>query len=108
MNRLLFIVLCGVLLFVACNKDEGVEAKIPVWLQEKVDEVISDNNMCGACNVSITEFEGEKYYNFYCDHWSCAYCHFYNQDGIIPDWNTEKWNKYFEEKKEISVISACP
>ncbi|WP_159522146.1 hypothetical protein [Sunxiuqinia indica] len=105
-NRILILLLLG-LLMVTCKKEEA-QTEFPVWLQTKIDEVTSNENMCDICHVTISEFEGKLYYNLYCDLWSCAYCHFYDEDGSAPDWDADKWNRYFADKKEVSTVPACP
>ena len=106
MKRLLFICLIIGFSVTACKKEEE-PIVFPNWLQTQIDEVTSNENMCDICRVTISEFEGKLYYNFYCDLWSCAYCHFYDEDGNVPDWDVDQWNQYFAQKKEIRTVPAC-
>ncbi len=105
-NRILILLLLG-LSIIACRKEDE-PIVFPSQLQAEVDEMMSSSpNLCKISRVEVTEFEGKRYYNFYCDIWSCAYCHFYDQDGNIPDWDADQWNQYFAEKKEIAITPAC-
>jgi len=107
MKRLLFICLLIGLSILSCKKEEELIV-FPTQLQTEIDEMISSSPyLCDISRVEVTEFEGKRYYNFYCDIWSCMYCHFYDEDGNAPDWDAEKWNQYLAEKKPVKTMPAC-
>lgn len=109
MKRLLFNILLVIFVLISCNKDEETPERLPRWMQEKIEEVISVSSMdvCEICDVTITEYAGKKYYNFYCGHWSCLYCYFFDEDGNAPQWEAADWEAYEAGKKVVAVVSPC-
>lgn len=106
MRKLIFTLLVLLLVGLSCKKEESPTV-LPGWLQEEINDVTSNPNLCDICRVEISEFEGKLYYNLYCDLWSCAYCHFYDEDGNPPDWNADQWNQYIAAKRDIKTVPAC-
>jgi len=109
MKRFLFITLIGSLFFVSCDKEDEPSEEIPAWLQNEIDEVMADSsvNMCEICTVTVSEYNGVKYYDFYCGHWSCLHCYFFDQNGDRPDWEAGDWDAYEAGKKQVAVVPAC-
>lgn len=109
MKRFLIIAVLFIPFFVSCDKEDESSEEIPAWLQKEIDEVVmvSSMNICEVCTVTISEYKGVKYYDFYCGHWSCRYCYFFDQNGDRPVWETEDWDAYEAGKKQLAVVPAC-
>jgi hypothetical protein len=110
MNRLFcfayIFLLWGVL---ACDKkDEDISTdQLPEWLQTKITELIPDQKSCWITDVTIIKYKGERYYHVYCGLWSCMYCQLFDEKGNRPTWETNQWNDFFANKKEIRVVPVC-
>ncbi len=110
MRRFLFltciIILIGIL---SCNKKEKIAdpEEFPVWLQQKIIELVPEKNLCQITNVTIIEYNGKKYYHIYCGIWSCMYCQLFDEQGNRPDWTTSEWNDFFAKKKDVQTVPAC-
>lgn len=110
MKRFIFlasvIFLLGVL---SCDKKEIIDGPedFPAWLQTKITELITPNNLCNITDVTIIEYNGKKYYHIYAGLWSCMYCQLFDEQGNRPNWDTNVWNDFFAKKKEIQVVPAC-
>ena len=106
----LFACLCLTLSTISCDKkDEITDAdQFPAWLQTKIDELTSKQNICKITDVTIIEYNGKTYYHIYCGLWSCMYCQLFDEKGNQPNWNTSEWNDFFANKKEVKVLPACP
>ena len=100
------IVLTGIF---ACNKKDEIpdNKQFPEWLQLKIDELIPDQDLCTITTVSILEYKGKKYYHVYCGLWSCMYCQLFDEKGNRPNWETDEWNDFFTNEKEIKTLPAC-
>lgn len=109
MKQFLIIALLIFPCFISCEKEDEPTEGIPVWLQDEIEEVMmaSSVNICEVCTVTVSEYEGVKYYDFYCAHWSCRYCHFFDQNGNQPDWELADWEAYEAGKKQLAVVPAC-
>lgn len=106
MKHLLFLFVTISLVASSCKKEEDNE-QFPDWLQQKIEEVIINQSFCEICEVTVTSYNGKKYYDLYCAHWSCMRCHFYDEEGNAPEWGQEEWEAYEGEKKIIVVLPAC-
>ena len=99
------------LLLVACDKDDDPSSQeLPQWLQEEINGLVSSSskiNLCDVCNVDFIEFNGKRYYDLYCGHWSCRYCHLYDEDGILVEWSQEDWGDFIETHKVIRTVPMC-
>ncbi len=110
MTRLLHFVCIFLLLGVlACDKkdEDTTTDQLPEWLQEKITELVPDQKSCWITDVTIIEYKGERYYHVYCGLWSCMYCQLFDKNGNRPSWETNQWNDFFTNKKEIKVVPAC-
>jgi predicted nucleic-acid-binding Zn-ribbon protein len=109
MNRFSIILLVVFLLGIdSCKKEENsAPDQFPEWLQSKITELTSEFDLCKYTDVTIIEFQGKKYYHVYCGVWSCMYCQLFDEDGVRPNWDTNGWNDFFANKKEIKVVPAC-
>ncbi len=109
MNRLLFILLLVLSVSFSCKKDERTNEEIPDWLKTKIEEATAESSIdpCVLCDVTVTEYDGKKYYDFYCGLWSCLHCYFFDENGNEPQWETAEWQSYDVGKKEIAVLPIC-
>ena len=109
MKRLIFYLnLLIILLILSCNKEETNNSdQLPEWLQAKIAELVSDQNLCKITDVKVIEYKEKRYYHLYCGIWSCMYCQLFDQQGNRPVWETTEWNDFFANKKEIKVVLAC-
>ena len=105
MKKLLAVLFVIAAVLSACQ-NEQFEQK-PEWLSVKVNELIPDKDLCQLSTVTVYKFEGEYYYNIRGAFWSCAFCHLYDADGNIVEWDEETFNKFHEENKEIDEFPAC-
>jgi hypothetical protein len=97
-----------ILSLVACDKDETAGPdQLPVWLKQKITELVPDQKLCEITTVTIIEFHGKRYYHVYCGIWSCMYCHLFDEKGNHPEWDNEEWSDFRANKKEIKVVPAC-
>ncbi|MCX6237072.1 MAG: hypothetical protein NTY07_05840 [Bacteroidia bacterium] len=107
-----FILLIGIFLllsFLSCDKKDTITGPrdFPLWLQAKITELVTPNNICEFTDVTIIEYNGKRYYHIYAGLWSCMYCQLFDEQGNRPDWDTSVWNDFFAKKKEVQVIPAC-
>ena len=110
MKRL--ILFAGIVLLIgllSCDKKNIITGPedFPIWLQIKITELVTPNNICEFTDVTIIEYNGKRYYHIYAGLWSCMYCQLFDEQGNRPDWDTRVWNDFFAKKKEILVIPAC-
>jgi len=111
MKRLfLFVGVFLILGVLSCDKkdEETNPDQFPEWLQTKITEITSKQNICSITNVTIIEYQGKRYYNIYCGLWSCVYCQFFDEKGNRPTWESNQWNDFFANKKDVKVVPACP
>lgn len=93
----------------SCKKEENLEEnQFPEWLQTKIDELTSEQNICKYTDVTISEYQGKTYYEVYCGIWSCYHCQIFDDSGNRPTWNTDGWKDFFANQKVIKVLPACP
>jgi len=110
MKRLfLFVGVFLILGNLSCDKkdEETNPDQFPGWLQSKITELTSPQNLCEITDVTIIEYNGKTYYHVYCGLWSCMYCQLFDEKGNRPAWETNQWNDFFAKKKEIKVVPAC-
>lgn len=92
----------------SCKKDDhSANEPFPEWLQAKITELTSVQNVCSITDVTIYEYKGERYYHIYCGLWSCMYCEFFDEKGNRPNWDTNNWNDFQANKKVIKTVPAC-
>jgi hypothetical protein len=106
----LFLIACLLLLasIFSCTKEKPDKTEqLPKWLQAKITELIPDQKSCWITDVTIIEYKGERYYYVYCGLWSCMYCQLFDENGNRPAWETNQWNDFLANKKEIKVVPAC-
>jgi hypothetical protein len=91
-----------------CKKEEKItNYSIPDWLQSKITELLPDQDLCKITDITIIEYKGQIYYHIYCGIWSCVYCQLFDEQGNRPAWDTNSWNDFLAQKKEIEKIPAC-
>lgn len=96
------------LLISACKKEEiSDQGQFPEWLQAKITELTSKQNICLITDVTISEYKGKRYYNVYCGLWSCVYCQFFDEQGNRPTWDSNGWNDFFAKQKVVKILPAC-
>lgn len=109
--RQIFIIICLVLCtaLVACDKNDDLNApeELPGWMKAKVDEVITNKELCPITQVTIIQYNNELYYHLYCAIWSCSHCYLYNSKGENVFGQSFDFETFMKEKKEIKTISAC-
>ncbi|BBE16825.1 hypothetical protein AQPE_0972 [Aquipluma nitroreducens] len=95
---------------ISCDKkDEITDAnQYPVWLQTKIDELTSKQNICKITDVTIIEYNGKTYYHIYCGLWSCSYCQLFDDNGNYAVWETNEFANFLKSGKVIKVLPACP
>ena len=111
MRRLfLFVGVFLILGVLSCNKkdEETNPDQFPEWLQTKITEITSKQNICSITDVTIIEYQGKRYYNIYCGLWSCVYCQFFDEKGNRPTWDSNGWNDFSTNQKVIKILPACP
>lgn len=66
MKHSFFNILLVISVLFSCNKDEDTPERLPGWMQEKIEEVISVSSVdvCEVCDVTITEYAGKKILQF--------------------------------------------
>jgi len=110
MRRLILFagIICS-LCFLSCNKKEIISGpeQFPVWLQTKINEVVTPFGICNITNVTIIEYNGGKYYHIYAGLWSCAYCELFDEKGNRPVWDGKGWGDFYTKKKDIQTVPAC-
>lgn len=106
---LLFFCIFLFLVVSSCNKKDEITPpdQFPEWLELKITELTSGQNLCEITDVTIIDYKGKLYYNIYCGLWSCIYCELYDENGDHPTWETEQLNDFFANKKEIKTLPAC-
>ena len=111
MKRVLIFVVTVFLFLVvlSCHKekDPNNAENSPVWLQQKITELIPEQNLCEITTVTTIEYNGKKYYHIYCAIWSCMYCQLFDEQGNRPAWDANGWNDFFAKKKDIQTVPAC-
>ena len=109
MNRFTIIILIAFLIGLdSCKKEETpTPEQFPEWLQAKIAEITSQQNICSITDVTIFEYNGKRYYNSYCGLWSCVYCQFFDEKGNRPTWDSNEWNKFHDNQKVIKTVPAC-
>jgi len=110
MRRL--ILLGGIIMllsFPSCDKKDLITGpeEFPVWLQLKIEELVTPFSICNITDVTIIEYNGKKYYHIYAGLWSCAYCQLFDEQGGRPDWDSKGWEDFFAKKKDIQTVPAC-
>ena len=101
-----FIILLSVF---SCHKKEEtiISKELPVWLKLKITELIPDQQMCEITDVTFIEYNGKRYYHVYCAIWSCMYCQLFDEQGNRPNWNSDGWNDFITNEKNIQTVPAC-
>ena len=93
----------------SCKKDDHpANEPFPEWLQTKIDELTSEQNICEYTDVTIYEYQGKTYYEIYCGIWSCYHCQIFDETGSRPTWDTDEWKAFFANQKVVKVLPACP
>lgn len=110
--RRLFFFFCIILMtgFFSCRKSiisSPAPDQFPQWLQERITVVTQNQKFCSITSVTVIEYKGQQYYNIYCGFSSCMYCELYDLSGNHPVWDSDKWNDFAMNKKEIKVLKAC-
>lgn len=110
MNRFTAILLLVFLLGMdSCKKEEtSAPDQFPVWLQTKITELISSQNLCEITDVTIIEYKGKTYYHIYCGLWSCSHCQLFDDKGNHAVWENNEFNDFLKSGKVIKVLPACP
>lgn len=110
MNRFTAILLLVFLLGMdSCKKEEtSAPDQFPEWLQTKITELTSKQDICKITDVTISEYQGKKYYEVYCGIWSCYHCQLFDESGNQPTWNSDKWKDFFANQKVMKILPACP
>ncbi len=110
MNRIPIYIL--IVLFIgigSCKKDEiAVPDQIPQWLHTRIDELTSEQNICKITEVTISEYQGKRYYEVYCGIWSCYHCQLFDESGTRPTWDSNEWKNFFANQKVMKILPACP
>jgi len=110
MKRLTLLYMFIILLSVfSCHRKEenAISKEFPAWLQLKITELVPDPQMCKITDVTFIEYNGKRYYHVYCGIWSCMYCQLFDEQGNRPDWNSDDWNDFITNKKDIQTVPAC-
>ena len=110
MRRLILLLYFSALFgFLSCDKKEIVESpeQFPVWLQEKISELVTPSNICNITDVTIIQYNGKKYYHIYAGLWSCMYCELFDEQGNRPVWDGKGWGDFYTKKKDIQTVPAC-
>lgn len=93
----------------SCKKEENsAPDQFPEWLQTKIDELTSEQNICKYTDVTISEYKEKRYYDIYCGIWSCYHCQLFDEMGNRPNWDSNKWKDFFANQKIIKILPACP
>ena len=109
MKRILYLLSLIMMLSVfACDKKETTDTnQLPVWLKQKITELVPDQKLCEITTVTVIELHGKRFYHVYCGIWSCMYCHLFDENGNRPEWDNEGWSDFAANKKEIKIVPAC-
>jgi hypothetical protein len=111
MNRL-FIIACVIFLvgILSCEKKDETTSpdQFPEWLQAKITELTSKQDICSITDVTVIEYNGKIYYHIYCGLWSCMYCHLFDEWGNRPEWETDEFNNFLNFQKVLKTLPACP
>jgi hypothetical protein len=91
----------------SCDKEETAQDQFPEWLQLKISELVPDQKLCKITDVTIINYNEEKYYHIYCGIWSCMYCQLFDEHGKRPTWDEKVWNDFFANQKVIKKVPAC-
>ena len=105
MKRLIFLFLICIL-FVSCQKEETPKPDVPDWFIPQIEELESSGE-CYSCTITQITFNNKLYYELYCGYWSCMYCHLYDGEGELVDWEIEEFNNFLENKNSEKVIWNC-
>lgn len=98
-------ILIGLFFILAsCSKDD-FDPK-PDWLSDKVEEIINED-LCSLTTVTVYQFQEAYYYDIYCGLWSCIYCHLYDSEGENVKWDSETFELFLSDKKQIDEYPAC-
>jgi len=105
-----FLIICLLLLgsIFSCTKEKSDHPdQFPVWLQAKIMEITSENDLCKYTHIEIIKFEGKFYYNIRCDVWNCIYCQVFDEQGNKIQWNSETLNIFLANNEVIKTLPAC-
>lgn len=92
----------------SCKKDDHpANEQFPEWLQAKITELTSVQDICSITDVTTIEYNGKVYYHIYCGLWSCMYCEFFDEKGNRPNWDTNDWNDFQAKQKVIKTVPSC-
>ena len=110
MKKLIILVtILSVFVILSCNKKDLLNSSddFPVWLQQKITELIGDQKLCEITDVTVIEYNGKRYYHIYAGFWSCVYCQLFDEQGNRPNWDNKGWEDFFSKKRDIQVRPAC-
>ena len=105
-THLIFTVIFLLLGVMACDKNEE-EIKYPVWFQQKIELIASNQATCKLYNIMIAKYNGSNYYIIQSDISSCMYCDIYDESGVKPVWNENTWTDFSTNMKIIKSQTAC-
>jgi len=108
-NLIILATLFSVFVILSCKKKDLLNNSddFPVWLQQKITELISNQKLCEITDVTIIEYNGKRYYHIYAGLWSCRYCQLFDELGNRPNWDSKGLEDFFANKKDIKILPAC-
>ncbi len=109
MKRIVGVFIITFSLLPACKNDTGMETRetIPVWLQAKIDSMMTEKSFTGS-RVYRCTWRGGYIYHVEIPISSCAYCELYDAGGKKISMSSDALRDFISSRSEITLLWKWP